>query len=61
MRSDACYHLKTFGGTRVYVAGDTEDIPEMQDLKDIDRFSACKSTLHDDGSLSGSCGTGDKT
>ena len=36
MRSDACYHLKTFGGTRVYVAGDTEDIPEMQDLKDID-------------------------
>jgi L-ascorbate metabolism protein UlaG (beta-lactamase superfamily) len=26
----------TFGGTRVYVAGDTEDTPEMMALKDID-------------------------
>ncbi len=25
-----------FGGTRVYVAGDTENIPEMKDLEDID-------------------------
>ena len=38
------YHVKgqgngyvlTFGGVRVYVAGDTEDIPEMRALKDID-------------------------
>lgn len=26
----------TLGGTRIYVAGDTEDIPEMKDLKNID-------------------------
>jgi L-ascorbate metabolism protein UlaG (beta-lactamase superfamily) len=38
------FHLKgegngyviTFGDTKVYVAGDTENIPEMADLKDID-------------------------
>jgi L-ascorbate metabolism protein UlaG (beta-lactamase superfamily) len=45
MRSEgAPYHPKgdgngyviTFGDTRVYVAGDTENIPEMSDLKDID-------------------------
>ena len=29
-------YVLTFGGTKVYVAGDTEDIPEMQNLKDID-------------------------
>jgi L-ascorbate metabolism protein UlaG (beta-lactamase superfamily) len=29
-------YVITFGDTRVYVAGDTEDIPEMQDLQDID-------------------------
>ncbi len=28
--------IKDVRGTKVYVAGDTEDIPEMQDLKDID-------------------------
>lgn len=28
-------YLITFGKTRVYVAGDTENIPEMQHLKDI--------------------------
>lgn len=26
----------TFGGKRVYIAGDTENVPEMKDLKDID-------------------------
>jgi L-ascorbate metabolism protein UlaG (beta-lactamase superfamily) len=26
----------TLGDVRVYVAGDTEDIPEMSDLRDID-------------------------
>jgi len=38
------YHLKnrdngyvlTIDGLRVYIAGDTEDIPELKDLKDID-------------------------
>jgi L-ascorbate metabolism protein UlaG (beta-lactamase superfamily) len=28
-------YVITFGDTRVYVAGDTENIPEMRDLKDI--------------------------
>jgi len=34
-RNDNGY-LLTFGGKRVYVAGDTEDIPEMRALKNID-------------------------
>lgn len=29
-------YVVTFGDKRVYVAGDTENIPEMQELKDID-------------------------
>lgn len=29
-------YVLTLGGTRVYIAGDTEDIPEMKNLKDID-------------------------
>jgi len=29
-------YVITFGNTRVYVAGDTENIPEMRELKDID-------------------------
>lgn len=29
-------YLLTFNKTRVYIAGDTEDIPEMDDLDDID-------------------------
>ncbi len=29
-------YIITFGGKRVYVAGDTENIPEMKDLKNID-------------------------
>jgi L-ascorbate metabolism protein UlaG (beta-lactamase superfamily) len=29
-------YILTFGGTRVYVGGDTENIPEMKDLRDID-------------------------
>jgi L-ascorbate metabolism protein UlaG (beta-lactamase superfamily) len=45
MRSEGVpYHPKgegngyiiTLGGKRIYVAGDTEDIPEMRELKDID-------------------------
>ena len=31
------YVLDGFGGERIYVAGDTEDIPEMRSLEDIDR------------------------
>ena len=34
-RGEGNGYVLTFGGTRVYVAGDTEDIPEMKDLKDI--------------------------
>ncbi len=29
-------YILTFDGLRIYVAGDTEDIPEMKELKDID-------------------------
>ena len=29
-------YIMTFGDKRVYVAGDTEDIPEMKELQDID-------------------------
>jgi L-ascorbate metabolism protein UlaG (beta-lactamase superfamily) len=29
-------YILTFGGTRVYLAGDTENIPEMKQLHDID-------------------------
>ena len=29
-------YVLTFGDTRVYVAGDTENIPEMKKLRDID-------------------------
>ena len=29
-------YVAEFGGTRVYIAGDTEDIPEMRALEDID-------------------------
>jgi len=29
-------YVLTIGTTRLYIAGDTEDIPEMEDIKDID-------------------------
>ena len=29
-------YILTLDGMRIYIAGDTEDIPEMQDIKDID-------------------------
>ena len=29
-------YILTIGATRLYIAGDTEDIPEMADIKDID-------------------------
>lgn len=29
-------YILTFGGKRIYIAGDTENIPEMKSLKDID-------------------------
>jgi L-ascorbate metabolism protein UlaG (beta-lactamase superfamily) len=34
-------YLLTFGNRRVYVSGDTEDIPEMRALKDIDVAFLC--------------------
>ena len=34
-------YLATFGGTRVYISGDTEDIPEMRSLADIDVAFVC--------------------
>ena len=29
-------YILTLDGLRIYVAGDTEDVPEMADIKDID-------------------------
>ena len=34
-RGEGNGYVLTFGGTRVYVAGDTEDIPEMASLEDV--------------------------
>jgi L-ascorbate metabolism protein UlaG (beta-lactamase superfamily) len=34
-------HVLSFGGLPVYVSGDTEDIPEMRGLKDIDVAFVC--------------------
>jgi len=34
-------YVATFGGTRVYISGDTEDIPEMRNLEDIDVAFVC--------------------
>jgi L-ascorbate metabolism protein UlaG (beta-lactamase superfamily)/rhodanese-related sulfurtransferase len=35
-------YIITIDGLRIYIAGDTEDIPEMQDIKDIDiAFMPC--------------------
>ena len=35
-------YILTIDGLRIYIAGDTEDIPEMQDIKDIDiAFTPC--------------------
>ncbi len=34
-------YLLTLGGTRVYIAGDTEDIPEMRALENIDVAFVC--------------------
>jgi L-ascorbate metabolism protein UlaG (beta-lactamase superfamily) len=34
-------YVLTLGGTRVYISGDTEDIPEMRALKEIDAAFVC--------------------
>ncbi|MCP4756424.1 MAG: MBL fold metallo-hydrolase [Proteobacteria bacterium] len=34
-------YLLTMGGKRIYIAGDTEDIPEMRKLKNIDLAFVC--------------------
>jgi L-ascorbate metabolism protein UlaG (beta-lactamase superfamily) len=34
-------YLLTLGGERVYFSGDTEDIPEMRELKNIDKAFVC--------------------
>ncbi len=34
-------YVLTIGGKRIYISGDTEDIPEMRGLKDIDAAFVC--------------------
>jgi L-ascorbate metabolism protein UlaG (beta-lactamase superfamily) len=36
-----CCYLVTLGGKRVYLSGDTEDIPEMLAVKNIDVAFVC--------------------
>lgn len=39
-RGDNSY-VVTLGGTRIFVSGDTEDVPEMRSLKEIDAAFVC--------------------
>ena len=34
-------YIVTLGGTRIYIAGDTEDIPEMRSLENVDAAFVC--------------------
>lgn len=34
-------YVVTIGGERIYISGDTEDIPEMRSLKNIDKAFVC--------------------
>ncbi len=34
-------YVLTLGGKRIYISGDTEDVPEMRALKDIDVAFVC--------------------
>ena len=34
-------YLLTLGGTRIYISGDTEDVPEMRALENIDAAFVC--------------------
>lgn len=38
-------YILTLGGTRIYIAGDTEDIPELKQVKDIDTLSYQSTSL----------------
>ena len=49
-------YILTFDGLRVYIAGDTEDIPEMKDLKDIDIAFFRQPALYHDRPASGESG-----
>jgi L-ascorbate metabolism protein UlaG (beta-lactamase superfamily) len=40
-KGDGNGYVLTLGGTRVYISGDTEDITEMRQLKDIDIAFVC--------------------
>ena len=40
-RGEGNGYVLTIGGTRIYIAGDTEDIPEMKNLKNVDAAFVC--------------------
>ncbi len=40
-KGDGNGYVLTLGGTRIYIAGDTEDIPEMRALENIDAAFVC--------------------
>ena len=39
-------YVLTIKGERIYISGDTEDVPEMRSLKDIDRAFICMNLLY---------------
>lgn len=39
-----CGYILTLGGSRIYIAGDTEPTPELKALKNIDIRPSCRST-----------------
>lgn len=42
-------YILTVGDTRIYIAGDTEDIPEMKQIKNIDiAFLPVNQSVYDD-------------
>ena len=55
-KGDGNGYILTFGDKRVYVAGDTENIPEMKGLgPDRRRLPADEPPLHDDAGDGGRC------
>ena len=44
-------YVLTYGGKRFYIAGDTEGIPDMRALKDIDVAFVCGMLPHHQGAI----------
>ncbi|MFC2158107.1 MBL fold metallo-hydrolase [Acidobacteriota bacterium] len=51
-------YVLTFGDKKVYIAGDSENTPEMKALKDIDRLPSHEPPLHYESRYGGRCSEG---